>query len=484
MNASNNQMHGVFPKFSFSAISFKGSSLPHFRPTGMVLDLSRNKISGSVVFLCQTKEWELIDLSDNLLFDEIPDCFVNFEKLRYLNLANNHFSGMIPRSFGLLSALSLLHLRNNIFSGELPTSMRNCTKLKMIDLGENNLTGKIPAWIGNSFPQLQVLILRSNEFYDNIPSDLCSLAYIHILDLSSNRISGAIPECVDDYVSMTENFYRWFPTGSTTFGFPIEGHAYQLDTSTLESAYFMWKGKEVKYISHLGLVKLIDLSSNNLVGKIPSNITKLVSLVGLNFSRNNLTGPLPPNIGQLKSLNFLDFSRNHLSGSIPSRLSDLSHLGVLNLSYNNLSGRIPQSSQALTFDESSYSGNSGLCGKPLNKSCLENEAHLNPNSSIDVNNVEDESEDDKIITEGFYIAIGLGFIVGFWGIFGTVLLNKELRFVFFKGFDTFIDFAYLRMELGKAYMLRHFQNRLVLIKLSIMLELSFPILIYKLHLYM
>ncbi|PIM98379.1 Leucine-rich repeat protein [Handroanthus impetiginosus] len=432
MNASSNQMYGAFPNFSFSTtISFKGSSLSHFHPIGTILDLSRNKIS------------------------------------------DNHFSGRIPALFGSLRSLSLLHLRNNNFSGEVPTSMGNCTMLRMIDLGENKLTGKIPAWIGHDYSQLQVLILRSNEFHDKVPSSLCKLACIQILDLSSNRISGAIPECVDNWNAMTGDIYYRPPTIMMGYKFPVGGRFYTLNYSYLESSYFMWKGKEVKHTK--GLVNLIDLSNNNLEGKIPSVITKLVSLVGLNFSRNNLTGSILPSIGQLKELNFLDFSRNQLSGSVPTSLSDLSSLGVLNLSYNNLSGRIPQSKQALTFDELAYLGNSGLCGKPLNKSCPGDEARQNPSSSSDLNNAKNkgEPEDDTIITEGFYIAMGLGFIVGFWGIFGSVLFNKELRCALFKGFDSLTDFVYIRMELSKAYLLRHFQNQLALIKLPIMFRLSF-----------
>ncbi|KAL0401144.1 UNVERIFIED_CONTAM: hypothetical protein Slati_4144300 [Sesamum latifolium] len=217
----------------------------------------------------------------------------------------------------------------------------------------------------------------------------------------------------------------------------------------------MWKGKEVKYINHLGLVKFIDLSDNNLVGKIPSNITKLVGLVGLNVSRNNLVGPIPRDIGQLESLNFLDCSRNHLSGGIPTGLGDLSHLGVLDLSYNNLSGRIPLSDQGLTFDESSYVGNDGLCGRPINKSCPQDESNQDPYSRVDG----ESEDDDRLITEGFYTALGFGFVAGFWGIIGTILLNKKIRYEFFKEVYTSNDLVIVRIELNKARWWRFFQNQ-------------------------
>ncbi|KAK4431437.1 hypothetical protein Salat_0905800 [Sesamum alatum] len=208
-----NYFSGLLPNMSrFSSLYVLDLSVilclsDSFRPysnlKAVTLDISRNKISGSIEFLCYVKEWMLIDLSDNLFSGRIPDCFANFKLLRYLNLANNQFSGEIPYSFGLLSGLTLLHLRNNSFSGGLPTSMRNCTSLEMIDVGDNRLTGKIPDWIGDSFPELIVLIIRSNVFYGSMSSSICHLAKLQILDISSNKIDGVMPECLQNFIGMT-----------------------------------------------------------------------------------------------------------------------------------------------------------------------------------------------------------------------------------------------------------------------------------------
>ncbi|PIN14834.1 Leucine-rich repeat protein [Handroanthus impetiginosus] len=446
LNASNNQMYGVLPNFSFSTI---------FGDDKRALDLSRNKISGPLSFLCHSREWKLIDLSNNLLGGQIPDCFTHFKWLEYLNLANNSFSGMIPHSFGSLRALSLVHLRNNSFSGELPTSMGNCTKLRMIDFGENRLTGKIPTWIGNRFSELKVLVLRFNRFYGSIPSSLCGLANIQILDVSSNEISGVIPNCVHKYIAMTRKDSDNNPPFIAKYVIEYPSSVSFEETGSFESTYFMWKGKEVKYTNHLGLVRLIDLSNNNLVGVIPWGITKLVGLIGLNLSTNNLSGSIPRNIGELKSLNFLDFSRNHLLGSIPTSIGELTHLGVLNLSYNNLSGKIPPTTQLLTFSESSYMGNSGLCGLQLNKSCPRDESHQDSGNNEMSNG---QNDDDEFISEGFYIALGLGFVVGFWGIFGTILLNKAMQSAFVKVSNIVEDFVYVRVELTKARLFKYFKN--------------------------
>ncbi|XP_011076480.2 LRR receptor-like serine/threonine-protein kinase GSO2 [Sesamum indicum] len=407
LDASNNQMYGSFPNFSFSSTDFLTS--PDVALSGISLDVSRNKISGSLDFLCYVKEWALLDLSDNLFSGQIPDCFASFRSLRYLNLANNHLWGKIPSSFGSLSALTLLHLRNNSLSDGIPSTMRNCRGLKMIDVGGNRLTGNIPSWIGESFPELIVLVLRSNEFYGDIPSNICRLANLQILDISANKNISTEHSSYSRELFLPTNTLM-MPAGSF---------------DSLESAYFMWKGNEVKYTSRVGLVKLIDFSDNSLVGEIPMNITKLAGLVALNISNNNLVGPIPQHIGELKSMNFLDLSRNHLSGGIPASLCNLNGLGVLNLSYNNLSGRIPRDNQCLTFEGAAYIGNVGLCGPPLNESCPGD--HPNPR----VEGAESD-DDDKFITPGFYIALALGFIIGFWGIYGTILLNKTFRYAVFS----------------------------------------------------
>lgn len=200
-----------------------------------------------------------------------------------------------------------------------------------------------------------------------------------------------------------------------------------LDTFAMESAYFVWKRKEVKYRKHLGLVKFVDLSANSLDGEIPSEITKLDGLIGLNLSTNNLIGYIPQNICEMKSLDFLDLSRNHLSGSIPPSISEFSQLGILDLSYNNLSGRIPHDNQALTFEESAYVGNSGLCGLPLNTSCPGDQKPQKPSPSVNhsTKNMAD-SDDNVLVSGGFYIAMAIGFICAFWGVLGKIVLNKSI----------------------------------------------------------
>ncbi|XP_040367299.1 receptor-like protein EIX2 [Rosa chinensis] len=208
-----------------------------------------------------------------------------------------------------------------------------------------------------------------------------------------------------------------------------------------DDATFMWKGTLSSYKSTLGLVKRIDLSSNRLTGEIPSEITHLVGLVSLNLSRNNLTGQIPLEIGKLKSLDSLDLSRNKIGGGIPTSLVWVYGLGVMDLSYNNLSGEIPTGTQLQSFDPSFYAGNPQLCGLPLEV--------CNPEGTGRPNVSSDQEDPDELITQGFYISLGLGFAVGFWGVCGSLIFKRSWRYAYYNFLNALNDWLYVRVALIK-----------------------------------
>nr|XP_018677616.1 PREDICTED: receptor-like protein 12 [Musa acuminata subsp. malaccensis] len=441
LSLSNNKFTGEMPQFFpklrylfLSNNSFSGNLPPRISDTMSSLqwfDLSINNMSGGIPFsYCQLRNLEGLQLSENNLSGEVPNCWKNSSNLLLLDLSSNKLVGGVPDSLCNLQTLESLHLSHNNLSGPIPHCLKSCTELATLDLGHNNFIGNIPTWIGEGLLYLKTLSLCSNAFTGSIPR-LSSLPSLRILDLSNNNLSGTIPQSFGDLSAL-----KSAPMYHCCY-FKIT-HLYEED---------MWltiKGREIKYttIRQLSIDTLIDLSNNYLYGNIPEELGNLHGLRSLNLSRNYLTGEIPSNIDGMQQLEILDLSRNNLSGTIPSTLAALNFLNDLNLSYNNLSGKIPTGSQLQTLnDPSVYNGNPNLCGPPLPKNCTAkaNEEEQNEDSS-----------NSRMETLWLYTSITLGFIIGFWAIYGSLLLRRTWRIAYFRAIDNMFDKLYVMMVVTVA----------------------------------
>lgn len=101
----------------------------------------------------------------------------------------------------------------------------------------------------------------------------------------------------------------------------------------------------------------IKLSSKNLTGDIPSDLTKLNGLVELWLDGNSLTGPIPDFTGFV-DLKIIHLENNQLTGGLPSSLTNLPSLKELYVQNNMLSGTVPLG--LLNKVVLNYSGNVNL----------------------------------------------------------------------------------------------------------------------------
>ncbi|KAM6576106.1 hypothetical protein CsatB_027943 [Cannabis sativa] len=476
LDISNSDIFGLVP-FWFTnitsnlnylnmSLNFLSNTLPNF-PIGennrAVVDLSFNQFQGFVPlsmsfnatilflsnnnftqwFLCEGKEklkaTTIIDLSHNNLFGKLSDCFEGFQKLIVLNLGYNMLSGQIPSSINM-KTIETLQLRHNNFSGNLPSSLKNCTSLQVLDLANNNLEGKIPSWIGERLSKLVFLSLKSNKFHASIPLNLCHLVQIQVLDLSINDLSGTIPSCIKNITAMVRNDDQKVTITSSSIMRYMFGHVSFLYENV---ASITWKGVDHEYVKILGLLRIIDFSSNKLNGEIPIELISLTQLVQLNLSRNNLFGKIPENIGSLTKLDSLDLSHNKLDGLIPISLANVTSLSYMDLSNNRLSGRIPTGTQLQTFNASMYSMNLGLCGPPLSSSCPGDPSY----------STRDNEGGDKNVGEiwfdlpWFCKGIGAGFVIGFCGVCGNLWINTSWRLAYFRRMDNIGDWLYVMINI-------------------------------------
>ncbi|KAM4081830.1 hypothetical protein ACJW30_11G122400 [Castanea mollissima] len=454
VDLSNNHIEGDVPDILLNSTilnlrsnHFKGR-LPRLSANVEVLNLADNSFFGPIsTFLCQKmnkkNKVKVLDVSNNFLLGELSNCWRYWQSLIHLNLGGNNLSGRIPHSLGSLVELKSLSLQNNSIYGDIPSSLKRCSKLGLIDVGDNNFSGTIPLWI-TKLTQLIVLSLRSNGFRGNIPLNICQISSLRILDLANNSLSGPIPSCFKNISAMVKP--------DPKYDFYFDSLEYSFDYgSYLENLMLVPKGNELQYADNLKFVRIIDLSSNKLSGSIPVEISVLSELRFLNLSRNHLMGNIPENIGIMKELESIDLSRNHLSGEIPPSMSNLSFLSYLDLSYNDFSGRIPSSTQLQSFDPVRYIGNPQLCGAPLPKRCTPPIGESQNRTSIGKKKEDSESS-------SFYMGMGVGFTVGFWGVCGGLFLNRTWRHAYFKFVNDKKDWFYVTTVLKVKWLLEKLRS--------------------------
>ncbi|XP_026420551.1 receptor like protein 23-like [Papaver somniferum] len=394
--------------------------------------LSGNELKGSIPSSICSRELGLysniqyLDLSNNKLSGIIPTSIRFCDSLIYLNLATNNFTGNVPKELEQANKLQILQLNDNNFDGTPLHFIGKLHELVVLNLANNNFGGSISTLSAASLNNLQILSLRSNNFTESIPEDLFDLHLLHLLDLSGNNLTGLIPKKIGNLTMLRSRPSKnrrikimLRSRSSYTFSLFRDGGGYP---SHLEFQMTS-KGIMMQYENLHTYNSGIDLSSNIFEGEIPKEICLLKELSMLNLSHNRLSGNIPLNVGSITNLESLDLSFNKLSGPIPVSSTSLDFLGYLNLSYNNLSGRIPRGLHfdTLSEDGSAYVGNSFLCGFPIKNICESNQS----SDTSDSNSLDENGQNDTRDKWYFYGILALGFIVGFWGLFFGLLMNKE-----------------------------------------------------------
>ncbi|TVU21714.1 hypothetical protein EJB05_31368, partial [Eragrostis curvula] len=371
---------------------------------------SRNNLSGSISESFCTPRLKILDLAYNYLSGSIPSCLMEgTNALQVLNLKRNKLRGELPYNVSKNCMLEVLDFGDNSIKGQLPRSLAACTDLEVLDIGNNQISDYFPCWM-STLARLQVFVLKSNRFFGQIEhystKDMhsCEFPSLRILDIASNNFSGSLRESW--FLSLYSMVVKT-ANETMTMEYTDASQVYQVAT------IITYKGLDVSISNILASLVFIDISNNAFHGSIADAIGELVLLNVLNLSHNSFTGPIPSLLGHLTLLEVLDLSSNELSGEIPKERALLDFLTTLNLSYNNLVGRIPEPPHFMTFTNSSFLGNDGLCGPPLSKVCSDATtpsvvSHHSSKNSVDI---------------VMFLFAGLGFGLGFavaavvtWGI--------------------------------------------------------------------
>ncbi|XP_059626361.1 probable inactive receptor kinase At5g58300 [Cornus florida] len=155
-------------------------------------------------------------------------------------------------------------------------------------------------------------------------------------------------------------------------------------------------------IPSLPSLRYLFLQHNNFSGDIPTSFSPQLNVLDLSF--NSFTGNIPLTIQNLTQLIGLNLQNNSLSGPIPN--ITVSRLKRLNLSYNHLNGSIPPFLQK--FPNSSFVGNSLLCGPPLTACSVILPPPSSPIYLQPPPKVPQKQKSRKKLTKGAIIAIAVG----------------------------------------------------------------------------
>ncbi|BBH08864.1 hypothetical protein Prudu_021198, partial [Prunus dulcis] len=117
------------------------------------LVLSHNSLYGSleIGFLLSLNRLEILDLSYNLLSEELPFSLPSSSNIQVVDLPSNCFHATIPspdlsRPLCLHSSsfIRVLDFSLNKCSGKISPELGECSKLQVFHAGYNNLSGELP----------------------------------------------------------------------------------------------------------------------------------------------------------------------------------------------------------------------------------------------------------------------------------------------------------------------------------------------------
>ncbi|KAJ1416269.1 Leucine-rich repeat [Sesbania bispinosa] len=439
LDLHNNQIQGSLPAFpstnylDCSRNKFS-SVIPQHIGGDDFLSLSNNNLYGNIPHSFCNAEFTVLDLSFNNISGTIPSC-LSMIHLEIFNLRENNLRGPIPdKLFGAMfiediipgsCGLKFLNLGGNLLDGPIPKSLSNCSILEVLDLGNNQIIGDFPCFLRN-ISSLRVLVLRSNKFQGPVGCSEANKPWklLQIVDIAFNNFSGKLP---GKYFK-TWNKMMHDEDQAVSIHMDMAQGPYQYSTTVAN------KGQQMELVKILTIFTSIDFSSNHFEGPIPRELMDFKALHVLNLSNNALSGEMPSFIGNLKQLESLDLSHNSLSGEIPVQLASLTFLSYLNLSFNHLVGKIPTGTQVQSFPASSFEGNDGLYGPPLdderpdtkNQGLSPQQACRRLACSIDWNFISAEVG----FVSGLGIFIGPLLFLKQWRVWYWQLVNKILCFIF------------------------------------------------------
>ncbi|XP_029128390.1 receptor-like protein EIX2 isoform X2 [Cajanus cajan] len=315
-------------------------------------------------------------------------------------------------------SLSDCSLSDHFILSLRPSTFNFSTSLSLLDLSSNTFTSPmIFQWVSNTTSNLVELDLSYNllEVSTSNHFDMVKMNSLEHLDLSYNRLKAGI---LKSFMNICTLHSLYMSKNNLTEDLPSILHNLSggCVRHSLQELYFRYNQiiGSLPDFSVFSSLKILDLSNNQLSGKIPEGSKLPSQMESLSISSNSLEGGVPKSFGRACTLSSLDISYNnlseellvifdHLSGCSKYSLQELnlegnkingtlldlsifSSLKVLILSDNQLSGKIPENnilpSQLKLLSISSNSLEGGV-PKSFGNSCALHSLDMSNNSLVE-----------------------------------------------------------------------------------------------------
>ncbi|KAL0407107.1 UNVERIFIED_CONTAM: putative LRR receptor-like serine/threonine-protein kinase [Sesamum latifolium] len=286
----------------------------------------------------------------------IPDELSNLTYMDDLNLGQNYLTGQIPAFIGKLNRMQYLNFGENALSGVIPRELGLLTDLRSLSFNINNFSGPLPSELGN-LSRLGNIYIDSSGVSGPIPPTFANLTSLENVWASDIELTGSIPDFIGNWSKLIQLL--------------ADVH---FSSSVLLSIIFIACNTPFHYVnrklqgnsfqgpippSFSGLTSLNDLRISELSDGISSLdfLRNMTSLTTLDLSFNNLRGRIPDSLFNHRVLTNLYLGNNQFTGALPSLKSP--SLRNIDLSYNELSGSLPSWVGSRTYSYSSFAINCG-----------------------------------------------------------------------------------------------------------------------------
>lgn len=338
--ASKNAILGFSDKMeSLRLLHFDRSPITNLRfenvlPMLTVLDLSKAKITlVPASFVAKIPHVEKLVLDKNHLVT-LPDELGNLKKLAFLSVYGNNLQSL-PSTIGQLTLLQYLDLHSNNVE-QLPDDIWNLKNLLVLNAASNLLTlfPKPPLAVAKRI----LLLVNFNTYMQPPPKpDPTELKRpsVHLSNEGDKNTAGNTPvelplELLELLPSVSNEVFAGTNSNSTNTSSSL---ADSLLVLTLADNRLTDDGFEL--LSLLVMIKLLNLSYNDLIEIPEGSLRRMTRLTELYLSGNELTNLPADDMESNKQLRLLFLNNNKLV-SLPAELSKLTHLQHLDVGSNQL----------------------------------------------------------------------------------------------------------------------------------------------------